>query len=463
MKQLVCEMCGSTDLVKKDGIFVCQTCGTKYSVEEAKKMMIEGSIKIDRSEHLTNLYNLARRAKGENNIDNAAKYYADILLEDPNSWEATFYSIYYKVQNQKLSETNQSINELSACIKTTFQLIKQYVAAAQWEDIYHEISTSTLTTLTHFSEAAINSGQYLRQEITGQACLACEKLGDLLRSEFSDEIYGLKAYKQALILSGPIDSKYTNLPESAVNRIYQKVRAIEPSYEFEPIESEFKEGTGSEISIGKIQTGHQDYQSLWCIGEPNSAGGNDVKISFRNDSNNDIKYVTFLTEAINAVGDVVPCTLRGNSITRLQATGPYAKNTIQNLYWENVWYNNSVKSARIVGIEIEFINGTKIKIDQNKIKMDSTASSGCYIATAVYGAYDCPQVWMLRRYRDFSLAKSWFGRLFIHIYYAVSPTLVKWFGDTDWFKKMWKVPLDQLVKKLHEQGIEDSPYEDKTW
>ena len=47
MKRLVCEMCGGTDLVKQDGVFVCQNCGTKYSVEEAKKMMIEGTVKID--------------------------------------------------------------------------------------------------------------------------------------------------------------------------------------------------------------------------------------------------------------------------------------------------------------------------------------------------------------------------------------------------------------------------------
>ena len=38
MKQMVCEMCGGTDLIKQDGVFVCQTCGTKYSIEEAKKM-----------------------------------------------------------------------------------------------------------------------------------------------------------------------------------------------------------------------------------------------------------------------------------------------------------------------------------------------------------------------------------------------------------------------------------------
>jgi len=41
MKQLVCEMCGSKELVKQDGVFVCQSCSTKYSVEEAKKMMVE--------------------------------------------------------------------------------------------------------------------------------------------------------------------------------------------------------------------------------------------------------------------------------------------------------------------------------------------------------------------------------------------------------------------------------------
>ena len=44
MKQLTCEMCGSTDLMKQDGVFVCQSCGTKYSVEEAKKMMVEGTV-----------------------------------------------------------------------------------------------------------------------------------------------------------------------------------------------------------------------------------------------------------------------------------------------------------------------------------------------------------------------------------------------------------------------------------
>ena len=46
MKKLTCEMCGGTDLIKQDGVFVCQSCGCKYSVEEARKLMIEGTVYI---------------------------------------------------------------------------------------------------------------------------------------------------------------------------------------------------------------------------------------------------------------------------------------------------------------------------------------------------------------------------------------------------------------------------------
>jgi tetratricopeptide (TPR) repeat protein len=88
---------------------------------------------------------------------------------------------------------------------------------------------------------------------------------------------------------------------------------------------------------------------------------------------------------------------------------------------------------------------------------------GCYIATCVYGSYDCPQVWTLRRYRDNTLASSWYGRLFIRTYYRVSPTLVKLFGNTKWFKKMWKGRLDRMVKKLQDSGVESTPYNDKNW
>ena len=39
MKELQCELCGSTDIIKQEGVFVCQSCNTKYSLEEAKKIL----------------------------------------------------------------------------------------------------------------------------------------------------------------------------------------------------------------------------------------------------------------------------------------------------------------------------------------------------------------------------------------------------------------------------------------
>jgi len=91
---------------------------------------------------------------------------------------------------------------------------------------------------------------------------------------------------------------------------------------------------------------------------------------------------------------------------------------------------------------------------------NSSSGSGCYIATAVYGSYDCPQVWTLRRYRDNTLATTWCGRLFIRLYYAVSPTLVKWFGNAAWFKRLSLNWLDKLVNRLQQEGIAKTPYED---
>lgn len=94
------------------------------------------------------------------------------------------------------------------------------------------------------------------------------------------------------------------------------------------------------------------------------------------------------------------------------------------------------------------------------LKEQKKNGKGCYVATAVYGAYNCPQVWTLRRFRDNTLAKTWYGRAFIRVYYAVSPTLVKCFGKSKWFQAFWRVKLDKMVNSLQNKGYASTPYED---
>jgi len=86
---------------------------------------------------------------------------------------------------------------------------------------------------------------------------------------------------------------------------------------------------------------------------------------------------------------------------------------------------------------------------------------GCYIATAVYGSYDCPQVWVLRRFRDQILEKYGWGRAFIRFYYAVSPKMAVYFGKNRLLRKNGRRLLDRLVKILEKRGLENTPYQDE--
>ena len=51
--------------------------------------------------------------------------------------------------------------------------------------------------------------------------------------------------------------------------------------------------------------------------------------------------------------------------------------------------------------------------------------SGCFVATACFGNYDAPEVLVLREYRDTELLKTNYGRLFVKIYYYISPFLAR--------------------------------------
>ena len=92
-----------------------------------------------------------------------------------------------------------------------------------------------------------------------------------------------------------------------------------------------------------------------------------------------------------------------------------------------------------------------------------SSTEGCYVATCVYGSYDCPQVWTLRRFRDNTLGVSALGRAFIRVYYAVSPALVRLFGEKKGFREFWRNRLDCLIEHLQRQGVEDTPYRDRQW
>lgn len=146
MKQLTCEMCGGTDLIKQDGVFVCQSCGCKYSVEEAKKMMIDGTvdvsgstIKIDISAEIEYLNDKLNRSVEIKDYNSMLRISDELLRINKDNPDALFI---YGYALACIDET--SINETVVYAREA--LTTQYRVVGENEKFY-DFATTVLTKL----------------------------------------------------------------------------------------------------------------------------------------------------------------------------------------------------------------------------------------------------------------------------------------------------------------------------
>lgn len=107
-------------------------------------------------------------------------------------------------------------------------------------------------------------------------------------------------------------------------------------------------------------------------GSPDSAGGVDLYITYANMSDSKvIKYARFTCVPYNNVNDPVTCQIRRNSSFTAQDEGPYRKgegNLSTYWYWQNAWYNSTIKYVKLTNIEIEYTDGTKYSIGPDDIQ-----------------------------------------------------------------------------------------------
>jgi len=74
---------------------------------------------------------------------------------------------------------------------------------------------------------------------------------------------------------------------------------------------------------------------------------------------------------------------------------------------------------------------------------------GCFIATAVYGSYYAPEVLVLRQFRDKVLSKFFWGRVFIKLYYAISPFIAERLDQCQSVKKILRnLILNPIIKNI---------------
>ncbi len=74
---------------------------------------------------LDNLYMLARRARDTDNAEDAARYYDMIQLKDPTSWEAYFYSIYFRAMQSTIANMETACSNITNSIGDSLRLIEK--------------------------------------------------------------------------------------------------------------------------------------------------------------------------------------------------------------------------------------------------------------------------------------------------------------------------------------------------
>ena len=612
MKQLKCEMCGSVDMLKQDGVFVCQSCGTKYSVEEAKKMMVEGTVevvgtvKVDESDKQENYYTMAENAYIANNKQEAENYCNKIIERDATHYKAWLLKgksagWSSTLAKQRLSESvvafaraiqHAPADEKEAITKEAKEEVKKIAVALialrgdrfeKWPDeeekegFSSDISNIRYAMLQFISQAGVliprnemmnpiatkinqavvaawknkvlpdfNKDEHPSEHMWKtfkQRCLNCIELVklsiDLSDGDDLDDIVryqNLIVFEEKLIASCSYGSRYINgtktwykewsLTDEAKEARRKNIKNHKDKIMEIKKKNIAKQDEGKEVAsilaLASANLKNKDMESALIRYEsvinkmPNEKVGYLGKalamydFDDLNSMRSPLKTAMSKQASAEYAGEVKKILGCG--------VGQYSENLLMiaaNMYWPAevemlveqgadinaksgvnttaLWYvcfrkpgENADEARRIArilldkGAQIDVTNKGGVSLlnadtDPEIVRMikakhpnaqkgtKAASSGGCYVATAVYGSYDCPQVWTLRRFRDYTLAESWYGRAFIRTYYAISPTLVKWFGQTAWFKRMWKGTLDRMVNRLNANGVQDTPYQDKNW
>ena len=245
MKQIVCEMCNSSDFLKRDGVFVCQHCGCKYSVEEAKKMMIEGivdvsgsTVKVDNTSFVQKYLENARRAKQKTDWEEVEKYYNMVEQNDPQNIEAIFYSAYGKVmlsltesdrfkRDQKFDVFGRSISIIDDHYdpNRSDELIP--LIEAMSDDLIRLTRSGYVYTATKYS----NDSSYTKDMMFKVEQKFIETIKNIIKKDNKPKLYYvLRRQYENLILNKNLDDNTREQYVEKLEECNNTLKKIDPSY-----------------------------------------------------------------------------------------------------------------------------------------------------------------------------------------------------------------------------------------
>lgn len=479
MKKIKCQVCGSSDIVKQDGdVFVCQSCGVKYTAQNIKDMVEQVGTSTSEEEvknpkEIQNLLVLAHRCLGEN-IPKARDYYEEVLRMDPDNEEAIKYSLFCEnpiprldwipLFKDKITNAEDQADFLALGMA---ELIKRQ--QTKEPDVMELVNF--LVFVYAMRPDSLELVEQLKRKIPHSEKLCNVVLG--LNPGYKPELGFPNDYNIKDLL-GPADFKYMSEHHFGLGVVIALIMcsasAMPPSF-IEKIANIAENLSDQEKLILDIAKTIKMREGSRVFEDDTYRYLLEGILNNKCLTSQQRSYIVsrFLSEAFYYIIDWIK-----------EVNGPNRdyENLIRNK-WEGFnYYFTKAVALGLSETDIQVIKssplleqGTDFLYKDKFIKLVKTAlppdceeykklNKGCYVATSVYGSYDCPEVWTLRRYRDSSLAQSVAGRCFIKSYYAISPTVVKLLGKKEWFNNLWRPILDRFVKSLQKSGYESTPYQD---
>ncbi len=160
MKKITCEMCGNNDLIKENGVFVCQYCGTKYSLEEARKLLVSGVVEIDRSKDTENILKNADSTYHDGNYEEAFNLYSKVLNNNPDNPRAIIYRALSSAWQSSVKDCR--IVELDHAVERAFSIAHEnYGDTREFFDFCTDANASASSVINAIAKMYIDYSQKL--------------------------------------------------------------------------------------------------------------------------------------------------------------------------------------------------------------------------------------------------------------------------------------------------------------
>ena len=102
--------------------------------------------------------------------------------------------------------------------------------------------------------------------------------------------------------------------------------------------------------------------------------------------------------------------------------------------------------------ESQEIQKARCEVEENTRIKPIKKSSGCFIATAVYGSEDCEEIDVLRNWRDKILMKTHYGPDLVRMYYITGPKMARFLHKSPYVKRAVRYLIDMFVAIIRRAG-----------